>query len=556
MINKKRFRLRIIIPAFPEFNIYTYAAKSTTSVGPLYVATAAAKLHAWDVEVIDENNCNDPYCPKAFNKLPDHEKLQEQRPADVVGFYGSISTSIPRLYELSKLYKEMGAKTIAGGKHIENLPEEALDNNVDIIFFGEAEESIVEYLYALENERSLTTIGGIGYRQEDKTIITDKRPLINDFESFPYPDFSLLRYAKIKYHPVNRIRGCNMKCEFCAVKDRTRCSSPEYMMGQIRHLVETRNARYFFDVSDHFAADRQEAIKFCKLLAEYQKEIGKRLYMTVQTRITDARYPELLQAMKDANIGLVCIGYESPIDEELIAMRKGYLSKDLIELTNRYHTYGFFIHAMFIFGYPQKVDHGVQLTLEERVKRFKTFIRKARLDTVQILLTVPLPGTDLRKRLEKEGRLYSIDDIGWQYYDGQFPLYQPDNGVSPLEMQKAVGKIMSRFYHFRNFWKIVQNIMINFPVIVFTAAFTIVTFRVKYIVKAFKHWKKRYFRNYVLRFGGYIIIKSWLKKFNKGDFTEKLQNAREKMLKQANNNILSKISLPEVKNKQALDKTN
>ena len=128
MINKNRYLFRIIIPIFPNFNIYTFAANKTTSVGPIYVATSASKLESWDVEVIDENNCHGKFFPRNKNNRLDHIALQKERPADVVGFYGSISSTIPRLYELAKLYKTLGAKTVAGGKHVENLPEEALAN--------------------------------------------------------------------------------------------------------------------------------------------------------------------------------------------------------------------------------------------------------------------------------------------------------------------------------------------------------------------------------------------------------------------------------------------
>jgi hypothetical protein len=88
MLNKNKYRLRIIIPAFPNFNIYSFTARETTSVGPLAVATCANLLENWDVEVIDENNCRNKLCPKDEYGHPDHVTLQQERPADVVGFYG------------------------------------------------------------------------------------------------------------------------------------------------------------------------------------------------------------------------------------------------------------------------------------------------------------------------------------------------------------------------------------------------------------------------------------------------------------------------------------
>lgn len=529
MNNIKRFRFRMIVPTFPPLNIYAFAAKTTTSAGPVYVATAANKLELWEAEIIDENNLHGKYYPKDKNGRLDHVKLQQERPADVVGFYGSISSTIPRLYQLADLYKKMGVLTIAGGKHVENLPEEALNNNIDIVSQNEGDQTIREILKYFQDGKPFDNIKGIIFQENGKIRKNPEREIIENLNILPFPDFNLLRYAKMHFYPISRTRGCNSKCEFCAVKEKARCASPQWLMAQIKHLVETRKATHFFEASDHFAANRAEAIEFCKLYADYQKKIGKKLVTTVQIRITDARYPELLEAMKEANINTCAIGYESPIDEELIAMKKGYVSEDLVKWTDTFHKYGMFIHGMFIFGYPKKEKNFSTISLDEKVKRFRTFIKKAKIDTVQLLLTIPLPGTELRKRLIEENRLYPLEQIGWEYYDGQYPLFEPDDGISPEDLQKAMAKIMTKFYHFRNFLNLSKNIVLNFPGIMFFPVFTLVTGKVKYIRAAFRMWNKKYYRNYLLRFGGYLVVKNWLKQFNKSDFLIRLEKARKQL---------------------------
>ncbi len=520
----------MIIPAFSSFNIYTDIAKVTTALGPVCVATSAAKVADWDVEVIDENNCRNRLCPKDKQGRPDHVKLQKERPADIVGFYGSLTSTIPRLYELAELYSSWGVVTIAGGKHIENMTDEAIENGVDIIVYGEGEYTIREIL-AADDGGSIEDIKGITCRKNGKTVTTEPRELINDFTVLPFPDFNLVRYAKIKIYPINRSRGCNMNCEFCAVKDPTRCDTPEHMLAQIKHLVETRKAKKFFEVSDHFASDRDAAVQFCNLVSDYQCSIGKRLGFNIQTRITDAKYPELLDAMKRAGIYNVCIGFESPIDEELKAMRKGYTSKDMLQWTKEFHKRRFYVHGMFIFGYPKKKNqsHGPSLPLKEQIKRFRRFIRKGKIDTAQVLLTVPFPGTDLYERLKKEDRLFPLENIGWEFYDGQFPLFIPDDGVTPEELQKAMHSIMSRFYSVYSFLNIFPPILLHFPLIVIPAAFTLLTLKVTYLKNAFLLWKKRYFRNPLLRVGGYITLRNWVRQFRKSHFTEGLKGMREKM---------------------------
>ncbi len=529
MINSKRYLLRIVIPAFPSFNIYSRVARQTTALGPICVATSASKLERWDVEVVDENNCSSRFCPRDALGRPDHIRLQQERPADVAGFYGSLTSTIPRLYELAGLYKRLGAMTVAGGKHVENLPAEALTSDIDVVVFGDGEVTIRELLQAWQHGTALEEVAGIAFKLEGRVLRSDSRPNITDFELQPFPDFNLLRYARLKIYPIGSVRGCDMNCEFCAVKDKTRCASPERMVAQIAHLVETRQARKFFDVSDHFISDRQQAMKFCRQLSDYRKSKSVRFGITVQTRLSDARYPALLEAMRAAGIYNVCIGYESPLDEELKTMRKGYRAQDMLQWTRVYHRHGFFIHGMFIFGYPQRRGHRTNMPLREQARRFRTFIRRARIDTAQVLLAVPLPGTELRNRLDSEGRLYPIDQIGWEYYDGQFPLFEPDDGVPPEEVQRTARGIMSRFYHFRHFLRMVIHILVTFPLLVFPSVFTIVTFQVRHIRDAFLAWKRKFFRNSLVRFGGYLVIKNWLRKFRSSNFLDKLKSARHRV---------------------------
>ncbi|PJC48249.1 MAG: hypothetical protein CO035_04510, partial [Candidatus Omnitrophica bacterium CG_4_9_14_0_2_um_filter_42_8] len=135
--SRKRYRIRIIAPAYPAFNIYSYTASRTTALGPICVATSVNEMEKWDVEVIDENNLR-RYGPAGIPTGADHELLQSQRPADVAGFYGGLTSTIPRLYEIARFYKTKGVVTIAGGQHFckENI-EEALASGVDYVVIGE-----------------------------------------------------------------------------------------------------------------------------------------------------------------------------------------------------------------------------------------------------------------------------------------------------------------------------------------------------------------------------------------------------------------------------------
>ena len=518
--SKKRHRLRIIVPAYPAFNVYSYIANRTTALGPVCIGSVVDEMEGWDAEVIDENNLR-LYGPRSDSGGADHEFLQQVRPADVVGFYGGLTSTIPRLYEVARFYKDKGITTIAGGQHfIEENIAEALSSGIDYVVIGEGEETIRELLDAMQGKQQIPKVKGIAYLGNGQVMRTPKREPLTDFDKLPLPDFSLLRYAKVKVYPVGRIRGCGMDCEFCAVKGKPRFASPERLLESISSLLETEDARHFFIVDDLFGQQREETIRFCNMLRNYQKSTGRRLDTTVQIRLDKAKDPELLSAMRQAGINTVAIGFESPIDEELKAMNKHIKPDDMAAFTKTFRKFGFLVHGMFIFGYPLKEGTHFKMPAMERVKRFRQFINKAKIDTIQVLLAGPLPGTELRRRLIKQNRVYPIEDVGWEYYDGNFPLFEPDEPMSAEEMQASVRKIMGKFYQFKYMFMIGLNIF-SFPALIF------------FLHNVKLGWRKWYrpWRNTLARFGGWIIMRRWASQLKKDSFFERLQKAKEHLKK-------------------------
>ena len=516
-LKTKRLRFRMIVPAYPAFNIYSRIARRTTSLGPVCIATIVGRMADWDAEVIDENNYR-KYGPKDDSGCPDHGTLQTIRRADVVGLYGGLSSTIPRLYELARYYRDQDITTIAGGQHFigDNI-REALENGVDYVVVGEGEDTIRELLSVFRNEGNPETVAGIAFMRDGQVVVTVPRPPITDFDRLPLPEFELVRYAKIRLYPINWIRGCGMDCEFCTVKGRPRASSAERVVEQIGTLLEKHGARHFFIVDDLFGHRRSEALRLCRMLAHYQKAVGRRLDITVQIRLDRAKDTELLQAMREAGINMVCIGFESPISEELAAMNKQITQEEMHAMTARYHKAGFLVHGMFIYGYPLSEGKMLSVPARQREKRFRSFIRKGRLDTIQVLLPVPLPGTELTRRLEDAGRLFPRDCIGWEYYDGNFPLFEPDDPLTTQDMQAGIGRIMGRFYRFRYMFAIAGNVLV-FPAMIFSL------WNIRF------GWRKWYrgWRNNILRFGGWLVLHHWRTDFKKGVFSEKLSRARER----------------------------
>jgi len=510
----RRARLRIVCPAYPAFNIYSRPAKVMTALGPVCIATAVQDVPGWDAEIIDENNYRRG--PRDAAGRPDHDAMQRARPADVVGLYGGLTSTIPRLLEIAKLYKALGARTIAGGAHfVEDNVEQALRSGLDVVVLGEGEKTIAELLACFDTGGDLREVRGIAFLRDGKLVLTPPREPITDFDELPIPDFSVLRHARMKYYPVSGIRGCGMDCEFCTVKGKPRFASPERVMEQFASIHETWGGKIFFIVDDLFGQNRGDTLRLCRMLHDYQQRVGTRFSIMVQIRLDRARDGEMLQAMRRAGINNLAIGFESPIAEELKAMNKRLIPQEMIDLTALYRQAGFRIHGMFIFGYPAREDRPFWMSAKDRVRHFRRFIKKARLDTVQVLLPGPLPGTELTRRLKAANRIYPTEYVGLEYYDGNFPLFQPDEPLTPEDMLASVRSIMGRFYRPHHMFSVGLNVL-SFPALAFYLH------RIKF---GWQKWYRKWWGS-LYRTGGWLLLRKWAAAFKRDGFLGKLAEAK------------------------------
>jgi radical SAM superfamily enzyme YgiQ (UPF0313 family) len=447
---------RTIIGIIPQYPSHTqqniYAKVRMPPIGIVSVLSQVRHRPDCRAYAIDENNYSGPVDSEG---VPDHAFLQKRDPAQFALFYGGMSNSIQRMFSLAGLYKGFGATTIAGGSHVDALPEEALRSGIDIVVHGEGEQTIAELLDILPSggldTSRLKSVRGISFLDRGRHVFTGKREPIHDLDSIQDTDLTLIKFLGKRWNsiPIARGRGCNFNCEFCVVNRLyggfKTCSS-EMALRQIISYADMGYRRFFF-TDDNFAQDIRGTIRLCKSIGDYRKHFRKKIWLTVQVRSDIAEHDELIEAMRYAGVKTLAIGYESPIDEELRAMRKGVTVDKLVTRTRKLRKH-FYIHGMFIFGYPSFKD-SVQLSsldLERRKREFSRFFRKSRLDTVQVLNAVPLPGTELRRRLEEEDRILPQDIAGWDKYDGSFLCYRPEAGVDAQQLQEMPRLLMKKRY--------------------------------------------------------------------------------------------------------------
>jgi len=109
-------------------------------------------------------------------------------------------------------------------------------------------------------------------------------------------------------------------------------------------------------------------------------------------------------------------------------------------------------------------------------------------------------------------------EIGWEYYDGNFPIIVPDSPLTPEDMHKSMLALMGGFYRFRRLVGVMLH-TVRFPL----AMLPLINLRDRWL-KWYRHW-----RNDVVGSGGYFIIRNWHKAFRQGSFSEKLRRGRAQL---------------------------
>jgi anaerobic magnesium-protoporphyrin IX monomethyl ester cyclase len=120
----------------------------------------------------------------------------------------------------------------------------------DIVVIGEGEETIIEIIQALNSKKSLKNIAGIAYRVDKTVMVNQRRKLIADIDSIPFPAYDLfpifyyrlLRTSSLDGNtdfrmPMLSGRGCTFECNFCFRLDKGfRPRQPESIIEEIKFL--------------------------------------------------------------------------------------------------------------------------------------------------------------------------------------------------------------------------------------------------------------------------------------------------------------------------------
>ena len=336
------------------------------------------------------------------------EAIEKNRP-DVVGIT-SVSQNFDIAKEIAKRAKELGAITIVGGVHITLLPL-SLDESMDIGVISEGEITFLEILKTIETDgkdiQKLKKINGtVLWDENGKLFLTGKRELIQDVDSIPYPARDLIEDRDWNIATIFTSRGCPFNCVFCSstrIWERVRYHSAEYVVNEIRFLVEKYKTKHITINDDLFIADPRRAIKISEIIVK--ERLNEKVTFNMSCRanlITD----EIAVALKKMGTELVSMGLESGSPTTLKFAKGPFVTvDDNFNAINILKNHGIGAHGTFIIGFP--------LDTKETVMETYNFIKNSRLDSFEVYILAPMPGTPIWDFAVAKGIVKNDKDMKW-----------------------------------------------------------------------------------------------------------------------------------------------
>jgi radical SAM superfamily enzyme YgiQ (UPF0313 family) len=378
-------KILMLYPRFPAETFWNAVDSSTAFMGcrgmmpPLGLLTIASYLPPdFQVRLVDRN-------------------VREETGADWVwadAVFVSAMLAQRGDYEACLERAREEGKPVAVGGPLTHAVPEALLRHADWVCFGEAESIMDELVSDLRAGRR-----GKRYQGGNKTDMTAVRlprfDLVADFR-----DYTAMA--------VQFSRGCPFQCEFCDIIEIygrvPRTKTPEQMTAELAALHARGFRGYVSMVDDNFIANKKKAKEMLRALASWNRAHGHPFAYFTEASINMADDAELLDAMSEAGFVRVFIGIETPDPRLLKTTQKAQnIHGDLLVKLGRIREHGIHVTAGFIVGFDGE-DRGV-------FESQRSFIQASGIGAAIPGLLQAVPGTQLYRRLEREGRLQADADV-------------------------------------------------------------------------------------------------------------------------------------------------
>jgi hopanoid biosynthesis associated radical SAM protein HpnJ len=320
-------------------------------------------------------------------------------------------------------------------------PEKSLRASlaIDFVVKREFDYPIVDFA----NGKPLEEIPGVVFRKNGGFQNNPEAPPIENLDALPWVskvykrDLDFRRYnvpfLQNPFLSFYTSRGCPAQCTFCLWPQthsghRWRLRSTDDIVNECRYVKENfPGLREIFFDDDTFNYQKARTIELCSKL--------KQLKMTWSCTSRVTTDFDTLKAMKDAGCRLLIVGYESGDEQILRNIKKGATIDMARRFTANTKKLGLTVHGDFIVGLPGETRETIQKSI--------SFAKELDVETIQVSLGHPFPGTEFYDHVKKNGLITidaMTDDAGHQLPNYSYP------GLDRGELIEWVERFYGEYY--------------------------------------------------------------------------------------------------------------
>ena len=227
---------------------------------------------------------------------------------------------------------------------------------VDAVVTGEGEEIFVELIEQLEKYGHIKKCLGVVFRKKGELVYYGDRPLIQDLDSIPFPDydeFDLDKYIfrNPRIFPFTTGRGCPFACNFCMDRifwKKYRGRSVDNMIEEFKFMYEKYGVKSFGFNDLTINANITLLGNMAKKIIQEKLDIS----WAGTARFTPGLNKEVLRNLRDAGCRQIDYGLESASNSVRKRMNKlGYDKEYASKVLKTSHELGIKQALLLIIGY-------------------------------------------------------------------------------------------------------------------------------------------------------------------------------------------------------------
>lgn len=309
---------------------------------------------------------------------------------------------------------------VLGGPHATFFPE-TLDREpaLDAVCIGEGEESIVDWVAALEGGGPRTCVPGFRSRVGDRVLDGGLRPPPRDLDALAPParDLYYAGNEHLARFPVKAFlasRGCPYRCTYCfnrSLNDMyrgtgkpVRWRAPAAFCDEIAEVRARWPLELVWILDANFVVSRAW---LRELSPVYRARVGLPFFCKVRPNLVDRELANLLAEMGCTGVGM---GIESGDDE----LRNDVLGRDvsreqIVTSCRLLRERGIHVMTFNMLGLPGETYERAKQTLALNVE--------CGVDYAAATILQPYPRTEIARTAAEQGWFDGdFERIGWDYY--------------------------------------------------------------------------------------------------------------------------------------------